>query len=257
VGRNTSESSTTLQDRIIADLASQPAGSGPAYLRLSHTMRGLIETGDLRGGTALPSERELAVSTGYSRVTVRKAFDMLCDDGLISRKPGAGSFVSRHIDQPLSVLVGFTEDMKRRGADSTSRILEKRIALPNPSEMLKLGLSPKDRVFHLSRVRMASGEPLAIENATVPAFAVDIDQVGDSLYAALRASGNMPVRALQRLHASIATSDEAKLLGFDPKSPILRIERRSFLANGRPIEVTTSAYRGDRYDFIAELEIAP
>jgi GntR family transcriptional regulator len=63
------------------------------------------------------------------------------------------------------------------------------------------------------------------------------------------------VRALQRLHAGIATDAEAALLGVAPGSPVLRIERRSFLANGRPIEVTTSAYRGDRYDFIAELAI--
>ena len=121
--------------------------------------------------------------------------------------------------------------------------------------MLKLGLSPSEPVLRLSRVRLADGEPLAIENAVVPASALDADTLGGSLYEALKARGQMPVRALQRVHAGVATPEEASLLQIAPGSPLLRIERRSFLANGRPIEVTVSAYRGDRYDFVAELTL--
>lgn len=250
-----SASPDRVQDRIAADLAQLQGRDGPMYSRIAATLRGLIETGALRGGDMLPSERDLASTTGHSRVTVRKAFDLLCQDGLVTRRQGAGSFVTPQIHQPLSVLVGFTEDMKRRGATTTSRLLKKSVGPPDPADMLKLGLSPADAVFRLSRVRLSEGEPLAIEHAVIPAWAVAPESVRQSLYAALRASGHMPVRALQRLQAGIATPQEARLLGLGANSAVLRIERRSFLENGRVIEVTTSAYRGDRYDFIAELAL--
>jgi GntR family transcriptional regulator len=241
--------------RILSGYARAGGAEGPVYLRLASTLRGLIELGDLKGGDALPSERDLAQAAGLSRVTVRKALEVLTDEGLIARRQGAGSFVTRQIEQPASVLIGFTDDMRRRGAVAASRVIRQAEGLPDPSEMLKLGLSPADRVLRLSRVRLSDGEPLAIENAVVPARALGAATLGASLYAALKAAGNMPVRALQRVQAGIATEAEAELLNLTPGSPVLRIERRSFLANGRPIEVTVSAYRGDRYDFIAELSL--
>jgi GntR family transcriptional regulator len=242
-------------ERILSGFARAGGSQGPAYLRLASTLRGLVELGELRGGDALPSERELAQAAGLSRVTVRKALDVLGEEGLIERRQGAGSFVTRQIEQPASVLIGFTEDMRRRGAAAASRVIRKSVGPPDPSEMLKLGLSPADRVLRLSRVRLSDGEPLAIEHAVVPAGALSSPALGASLYAALKAQGNAPVRALQRVQAGIATAAEADLLGLTAGSPVLRIERRSFLANGRPIEVTVSAYRGDRYDFVAELSI--
>jgi GntR family transcriptional regulator len=241
--------------RILHGLARAGGSDGPVYLRLASTLRGLIELGELRGGDGLPSERDLAQAAGLSRVTVRKALDVLTDEGLIERRQGAGSFVTRQIEQPASVLIGFSDDMRRRGALATSRVIQKSVGLPDPSEILKLGLSPADRVLRLSRVRLSDGEPLAIEHAVVPASALASPTVGPSLYDALKVLGNMPVRALQRVQAGIATPSEATMLNLTPGSPVLRIERRSFLANGRPIEVTVSAYRGDRYDFIAELSL--
>lgn len=246
---------SALIERITERLHTYDDGEDALYIKLARSMRELIERGELRGGTALPSERDLAKATGLSRVTVRNAIEDLFRDGLISKRRGAGTFVSPQIDQPLSVLLGFTADMKRRGAQTSSIILDKSVGLPTPDELLKLGLSPSDRVLRLSRVRLSEDDPLAIEHAVVPLFAVTFDDVGESLYEALRDTGNMPVRALQRLHAAIADEQEAELLGVVPGSPVLHIERRSFLENGRPIEITKSAYRGDRYDFIAELAI--
>lgn len=249
------DAQTGILTRIVAAIES-PA-DGPLYRRLSDALGAAIETGDLRGGAALPSERHLVEASGFSRVTVRRAIDELCRQGIVTRRHGAGSFVSRQIDQPLSVLMGFSEDMNRRGAVASSRTLRSEVTKPSPSDILKLGLSPSDTVFTLVRVRLSDGDPLAIEHAVIPSWAIDTRTMGESLYDALRASGNMPVRALQKLNAGIAQPEEARLLDTVSGSSILRIERRSFLANGRAIEVTTSAYRGDRYDFIAELTLDP
>lgn len=243
--------------RILASLPKSGASEDPLYLQLAGAMRQLIERGELRGGEALPSERVLMKATGLSRVTVRSAIDDLFRDGLIARRRGAGSYVSPHVDQPLSVLIGFTADMQRRGAIARSIVLSTATGLPDPEEMVKLGLSPNEQVLRLSRVRLSDNDPLAVEHAVVPLFAVGDGEVGESLYETLKQNGYMPVRALQRLRSAIADKQEAALLGIVDGSPILHIERHSFLANGRAIEVTKSSYRGDRYDFIAELKLEP
>ncbi|WP_306118905.1 MULTISPECIES: GntR family transcriptional regulator [unclassified Roseitalea] len=245
----------TIIEQIVAGLPAPGVSANPLYLQLAGAIRALIETGALKDSEALPSERDLAAATGLSRVTVRGAIDTLCEEGLMARRRGARSYVTAQIDQPLSLLVGFTDDMKRRGATASSRVIEKTVSLPSPEESLKLALSPTDRVVRLTRIRMANGEPLALERAVVPLEAVRPEQIGASLYKALHENGFAPHRALQRLQAATASAREAELLEIDPGSPIQQIERLSYLANGQPIEMTRSAYRGDRFDFLAELRV--
>ncbi|WP_273690486.1 GntR family transcriptional regulator [Ketogulonicigenium vulgare] len=242
-----------LAQRIAAALQNDQS-EDPLYRRLAAALRGLIAGGHLRNRDSLPSERRLAEATGLSRVTVRKALEELVDGGLVERRAGARSHVAQDMDQSLSVLMGFTADMRRRGTVGHSVLLHKITDMPTPDEVLKLGISLGEQVLRLSRVRLADGEPLAVEHAVVPAFAV-AGALGDSLYEALRQNGYRPYRALQRLRVALADADEAAHLLIPPGSPILHIERHTFMENGRPIEVTRSSYRGDRYDFVAELQI--
>lgn len=240
---------------IAALFAAESSPATPLYLQLGAAIRAAIDGRIVKGGEALPSERELMAATGLSRVTVRRAIEQLLQEGLLSRRHGSGTFVAPQLDQPLSLLIGFSDDMLRRGARATSILLDKSTGQPSPDEAMKLGLSAGEAVVRLSRVRLSDGDPLAIEHAVVPASCVAPEEIGDSLYQALAARNLMPVRALQRLRAVTADKREARLLDIAVGSAILHIERRSFLANGRPIEVTRSAYRGDRYDFIAELRL--
>jgi len=247
--------SNSLSDRIAGALRADTQAEEPLYRQLARALRGLIEVGELRSRDSLPSERRLAEATGLSRVTVRKAIEELIDDGLVERRAGARTHVLQGLDQSLSVLMGFTADMKRRGTDGRSITLRKTSSFPSPEEALKLGISPSEAVLRLSRIRLANGEPLAVEHAVVPLFAAAPEQVQESLYDVLRENGYRPVRALQRLRSAAANTEEAAQLAIPVNSPILHIERHAFLANGRPIEITRSTYRGDRYDFVAELKI--
>jgi GntR family transcriptional regulator len=104
----------------------------------------------------------------------------------------------------------------------------------------------------LHHVRYAEDEPLAIERTVVPASVLaDPHEVHDSLYEALEKYNCRPVRALQRLRAVLLGARQARLLHV---SAGLHIERRGFLEDGRVVEFTTSWYRGDIYDFVAELQ---
>ncbi len=237
------------------------SGSAPLYASLKKLLRQAIEAGDLKEGDAIPAERDVAELLSISRVTVRKAFTELVMEGVLVQRRGSGTYVNgpgRRIEQPLSRLTSFTQDMQLRGIKTDADWLSRVSGLPTPEEALKLSISPSERVSRFHRLRRADGVPLAIENAVIPnKFLPEPERVEGSLYAALDARGLKPVRALQRLHAAALLAPDAKLLDLPTGSPALFIERISYLSDGRAVEYTRSCYRGDSYDFLAELTIAP
>ena len=229
-------------------------GSGPIYRRLQDALRRAIEASVLGPQEALPPERSLASDFSVSRVTVRKALDGLVAEGLLHRRQGAGTFVSGRVEKQFAKLTSFSEDMAARGRTPRSEWLFRGSGTVTPEESLALGLSPGAPVYRMNRIRFADDLPMAVEYSKVPGFGlVGADTVEDSLYAALQARGYRPTRALQRLRAVLIDEERSKLLGVEPGEAALYIERRGFLDDGRVIEATESWYRGDAYDFVAEL----
>lgn len=235
----------------LADAADSPT---PLYQQLQKHLRRLIDEGILEASEAIPPERDLAAALGVSRITVRKAVRGLVEDGLLAQRQGAGTFVVPRVEQPLSRLTGFTEDMQARGLKAGARWLDRSVGPASPEEAVALNLSPGTEVARLYRLRSADGRPLALELATVPrAVLPDPGAVEDSLYKALAATGHRPQRALQYLRAELLGEEQARLLKVPPGSAALFIKRYGYLADGRPVEFTRSHYRGDSYDFVAEM----
>lgn len=236
--------------------ASDPA---PLYLRLQSAIREAVGAGRLSPGDALPPERELAAELGISRVTVRKALAGLVDAGLLMQRRGSGTFVAQplhRVEQPLSRLTSFSEDMRARGLEPTVHIIDRAVSLPSTEEAMVFGLKVGERVSRLHRLRLADGVPMAIELAVVPqALLPDPAAVDRSLYMVLEQRGIRPVRAMQRLSAANLAEVEAERLQVPVGSAALRIERISYTADGRVVEFTRSFYRGDAYDFVAELNL--
>lgn len=247
----------------LADLlplgALQSEGSGPLYVKLRQWLEEAIHEGRLAHGQALPPERDLAEYAQVSRVTVRKAVDELVRDGLLSRKHGSGTFVMKPVarmQQPLSRLTSFSEDMARRGYSTRSEWLERGLFHPSPDEMMKLGLKVDMMVARLARLRIANELPLAIERACLSSDILpDPMMVTTSLYVELQRLNASPARAVQRIWAVNVGREEASLLGVPEGSAGLAIERLSYLASGRVVEFTRSLYRGDAYDFVAEMTL--
>jgi GntR family transcriptional regulator len=236
-------------------------GRAPLYQQLRRALREAIEDNRLPAEDALPPERELAEEFGVSRITVRKALDALVGEGMLTRRQGAGTFVAgraeARVEKSFSKLTSFTEDMLSRGRRPESVWLSRSAGTVTPEESLTLGLSPGTAVYRFNRIRYADGEPMALEHSTIAGFGLASEMaVGESLYEALDKQSARPVRALQRLRAVLFTGERAKLLGVEDGAPGLFIERRGFLKDGRPVEVTQSYYRGDAYDFVAELNIS-
>ena len=230
----------------------------PLYQQLQRSLREAIAGKVLAADDALPPERDLAEQFAVSRITVRKALDGLVEEGLLTRRQGSGTFVAgQRVEKNFSKLSSFTEDMAARGRTAHSVWLSKSEGQVTPEESLTLGLGPHAAVYRFARIRYADDAPMALEYSTVPATCLPgVEAVGDSLYDALAEVGCRPNRALQRLRAVLFTPQQAELLGVDTPAAGLLIERRAF-HNGRAVEVTQSYYRGDAYDFVAELNDGP
>ena len=232
----------------------RPGNPAPLYLQLQQLLREAIQQKLLAEKDAIPPERELAAEYDVSRITVRKAIGGLVEEGLLTRRRGAGTFVAARVEKSFSRLSSFSEDMLSRGRTPSSQWVSRASGEVTPEEAMAFGLSPGAAVFRFRRIRLADDVPMAYEQTTIAGcYLPSLDDVADSLYEALARFGNRPVRALQRLRAVPFFGEHARMLGVDSGHPGLLIERRGFLRDGRPVEFTQSFYRGDAYDFVAEL----
>lgn len=233
--------------------------AAPAYLQLAQGLRERIQSGRLRPGSALPAERELAARLGVSRVTLRQGLGLLETEGLLRRKRGSGTFVAEsvHPSAQLGLLSSFSDEVRSRGGVPGARVLSFVRGRPTAPEALSLGLAPTEEVYRLRRLRTSDGEPLAIEESTLPAAVIGplgtADVTDASLYALLGERHLAPARAIRHLRAQNAAPEQARLLGVEVGAALLSTERVSWLASGRPIEYARASYRGDRYDFVMEL----
>ncbi len=231
-----------------------PSSSQPLYQQLQRALRDAIEKKVLGPEDALPSERQLAADLGISRITVRKAIEGLIEEGLLVSRQGSGNFVGTRIDKNFAKLTSFSEDMRARGREPRSVWLKRAEGTVTPEEAMKLALSPGTMVYRFNRLRFADDEPMSIEYCTVVASCLPaLEAVGNSLYEALEQHGCRPVRALQRLRALLLDEEQAKLLEAQPGDAGLLVERLGYLRDGRAVELSQSIYRGDTYDFVAEL----
>lgn len=233
------------------------SNSLPLYQQLQRALRQAIENRVLGPDDALPPERDLANEFKVSRITVRKAIDGLVSEGLLIRRQGSGTFVSTRVEKNFSKLTSFSEDMRARGRTPRSTWLKRSIGSVTPEEALALRSSPGTPVYRFHRIRFADESPMCVEYATVLASCLpSLDAVESSLYEALERSGNRPARALQRLRAVLFTMEQAELLHAKERDAGLLVERLGFLKDGRAVEFTQSYFRGDTYDFVAELSVS-
>jgi GntR family transcriptional regulator len=186
-------------------------------------------------GTPVPSERILAEDFSTSRTTVRQALQELVGEGRLQRLQGKGTFVARpKIAQPL-VLSSYTEDMQRRGAKATSRLLALATEPADADVAERLAVEPGARLVRLERLRLTDGEPMAVEQSRLSAD---------------RFPG---LEAEETIETGTASPVEAALLGTETGLPVLLLGRQTFDADGRPFEYVRSIYRGDRFKLVARL----
>jgi GntR family transcriptional regulator len=239
--------------------AVQASGSAPREPKYYRLKRHLIElTRTLAPGSAVPTERSLAVEFETSRTTVRQALSELVVEGRLERVQGRGTFVAQpKVAQHLE-LTSYTQDMRAQGLEPASRLISLDELRADPELAARLDISLRARVLHLVRLRLVNGEPMAIERtylaaARFPRLRQHVQRLG-SLYAALEAGYGVRLgEAEETIETGLASPEEAALLGVEVGLALLLLSRHSFDLDGRPVEWGRSVYRGDRYKLVAHL----
>jgi GntR family transcriptional regulator, N-acetylglucosamine utilization regulator len=232
----------------------------PLYYQLKEIMREKILSGEWKPGDQVPSERELCATYKLSRMTVRQAIMELVNEGVCYREQGRGTFVSqRKIAQQLVRLTGFTEDIRSRGQVPSTQVLSAQLIPADEMTAERLRIDVGQPVFRLERLRLADGEPLAIERSHLSfegcEALVEEDLEHSSLYRQLETKCGIPlIEADQKLEAGLAGPEDAALLRIAPGSAVLYIRRITFTDRNQPVEYARSVYRGDKYTFFTHLK---
>jgi GntR family transcriptional regulator len=226
-------------------------GAEPAYKRIQNAIRERIESGRLRPGDVVDSERELAKIYSVSLMTARHALADLAREGMVERRHGAGTFVARpkiHFNE----LHSYTEQMASLGLAVHSRIVSSSIVNREHEIAARLGLSPNSRLVRVERVRSAGEEPVAHEVCYLSAdeFSALMDAPLEkaSLFAKLeRDCGIQLAYADEEIDATNADHRLAELLNIARGTALLRIRQLIFSTSGRAIVYVTGLYRSGRH----------
>jgi GntR family transcriptional regulator len=231
----------------------------PIYHQLYELLRNDIVRGEWQPGDMLPSESELIEQYGVSRITVRQALEALVNDGLIYRQRGRGTFVAHPtVEQGLSRIISFTEDMRQRGFKPGTEVLFHGLASASAEIAQQLQVEPGEELVRIERLRLADGEPMSIEEShLVHRYCPGVlqhDYSENPLRQILEDDyGIRLARAKQVIRAIAASAKVAKKLSIPAKAALLYIERVSYSTENVPIEFLRVYHRGDRYALYNEL----
>jgi GntR family transcriptional regulator len=216
----------------------------------------LIES--LAVGAAIPSERQLGVDLKVSRLTVRAALDELVREGYLVRRRGAGTFVAEPKVAKGMDISSFSDDMRARGLTPGSRTLDLDVVPAGARLGRILHVSPSEPVVCVKRLRLADGDPMAIEllharASLLPGLTAE-DLELNSFYELLESRFHLTIAGgTQTVEPTVTNEEESSALGVPLHSPALLFERVTRASTGDVIEYTSSTYRGDRYRLVTEL----
>ena len=231
----------------------------PLYYQLETILRKRISSGELARGDLLPSEGALAKEYNMSRITVRQALSSLESDGLIVRKRGKGTFVSKkhtYLESPK--FTGFIEDLISMGIRTTSKILDISMVEGPQNIQEHLELEVGTQLFRIEKIRLVEGSPFSyVLNYLPPDIGQKIkkeDLIAKPLLMILEDDlGIKATEAVQSIEATIADTHVAPLLRIRVGDPLLKVERTVFDVNHKPVEYVSVLYRADKYFYTVNL----
>jgi GntR family transcriptional regulator len=227
----------------------------PKYYRVKLEILRLID--GAAPGTVIPTERALAERFATSRSTVRQAIAELVAEGRLDRTQGSGTFVAPPKLTHVRQLTSFSQDATNQGRRTSSQLLSLDRVPLDPAAADLLGRRPGERVHRVERVRYLDGDPLAHEVALLPgsrpALRRELIRRG-SLYLTLKEAYGVEIADVEdTVETALAGPEDTALLDVEMGAPLLVVQRLARDADGTPVELTRSAFRGDRFRFVARM----
>jgi GntR family transcriptional regulator len=238
----------------------QPTFS-PLYRQIKTLITQDLQAGVWKAGEMIPSEFELASRFQVSQGTVRKAIDDLAAENLLTRRQGKGTFVATHAEQTTRYRFLRLAADDGSGRDLQRRLLVCRRMRAAADVARPLELKSGDPVVFVRRLLLADTRPVVLDDIWLPGRLfkeLDAQRLGayeGPMYALFEAAfGVQMIRAEEKIRAVAASAPAAELLGVEPGSPLLSVERRSLTFGERPVELRRGLYRTDAHHYRNELQ---
>jgi GntR family transcriptional regulator len=233
----------------------------PFYKQLKSKILEDIESGKLKHGDKLPSEREMAELYQISRMTARHTLSILEREGVVERRVGAGTFITNNkIEMDFVTFNSFTKNMLNKGLTPSTQILSLNKIVAKPKLAQKLKVPSGEVMIVIKRLRLVNETPISIEESFIPERLCPLlDEIitdNDSLYEILeREYGIILVMAKEQMQVTVSEESESKLLKIRPETPCIFQEAVAFDKNDKEIEFSTSLTRSDIVKFYSELNL--
>lgn len=231
------------------------------YIYIANQIRDkILNTKELLPSQMLKTEVELCEEYKVSKMTIKKALDILVNEGLIYKQRGVGTFVKNLTSSPIdnikssyrySHLLGFSTDHKNENVHTS--VLEYSIIVPPSHVAEQLNMPPDDFVYHIVRVRKIDDQPIVLENMYMPIDIVPglkLSHVQSSIYTYIEKT---LAYNIQSSHVSISAqkcpAEIAPHLNLQPDEPVAVVEQIAFFSNGQIFEYSICTHRYDKYSF--------
>ena len=235
----------------------------PLYFQLYQLLRACIVNGTFPKGARLPTEKELSVEFGVSRITVKRSLDELAQEGLVERHRGRGTHVIFQFEQPpiQAPMVGMLQEIESIGRTSTARVLDCELLHPPQRIREILGLDTSDKALYLARVRERDGIPFGYYESWTRDVALprDLSVFTHTPRMTYFRQTGLRVEVLQQtLSAEGASNAVAAALEVEPGAPLLTLTRIAFKSPERLDHATEHLrvyYHPERFEYRIDLEL--
>ena len=224
----------------------------PLYVQLMEELETSIRNGVYKPGDKIMTEAEMAREYEVSLITVRKAVGSLMEKGLVVRKQGKGTFVTKpKYSRNMKKLQSFTEMCEQMGVKPGARVLENRLIAADKKVADRLGIEPGSNVVYISRLRLADGEPVQVEKSYFPlkyAFLLEEDLNDGSMFECLKEKAGAKVASSEKMiELCRATAEEAALMDVKKGDYLLFVKSTAYDENGEPMYAGIQLINGDRF----------
>ncbi|MGJ9625051.1 GntR family transcriptional regulator [Actinotignum sp. GS-2025b] len=237
--------------RIVFDSRS----STPLHQQITQSLASLIDSGTLLPGQLLEDEVSMSRRLGVSRPTLRRALQVLTDEGKLSRRPRVGTRVMPRVFQRDPSLASLSDDLRASGREPRTDVLQYRVVFADSGLATDMHCPEGKEIVALERLRWAEGNRMGIMRNWIPAdLAPSLTAISSGgLYAFFRSHGIMLRGGVQRISARSASATEAELLHVASGVPLLRVRRSAYDESGRIVDLADHLYDAEQYDLTLPL----
>lgn len=222
----------------------------PLYQQLMEAIQNQILKGELKENDRIPTEIELSKQYDVSRITVRKAVELLVDEEILIKRQGIGTFVSqKKLFRNIDGFMGFTQSCLAVGKVAGAELISAELATASIVDIEELKIQEHEKIIRIVRIRTCDGIPVMLEEnhfAVRFAYLFSHDLTG-SLYQILAENGTIMNNGIKRIGICSANEIEAKHLGVALDKPMLYVKDVSFDRQGNPVHNSKCVINPERY----------